>query len=169
MDITYEAINGSNRAGVNAFLEDHWGGTVMAVRGRLVDMTALDGIAALSGGEIVGLVTYEIEGDNCELISLDSARGGMGVGSALVERAGRAAAERGCRTMSLITTNDNTPAMRFYQKRGFTMTRLFPHAVTKARAVKPSIPLRGENGIRIEHELEFVKELKQGRSAPLRG
>ena len=59
MDITYEAINGSNRAGVNAFLEDHWGGTVMAVR--------------------------------------------------------------------------------------------------------------GENGIRIEHELEFVKELKQGRSAPLRG
>ena len=41
----------------------------------------------------------------------------------------------------LITTNDNINAIRFYQKRGFDMERLFHNALDMSRKIKPEIPL----------------------------
>lgn len=55
----------------------------------------------------------------------------------------------------LITTNDNINAIRFYQKRGFDMARLFRNALEASRRLKPEIPLLGENDIPLRHEIEF--------------
>ena len=57
--------------------------------------------------------------------------------------------------IELITTNDNLNAMRFYQKRGFDMVKLYHNALEISRKLKPSIPEVGEFGIPLRHEIEF--------------
>jgi DNA-3-methyladenine glycosylase I len=61
----------------------------------------------------------------------------------------------GCRRLWLITTNDNLPALRFYQKRGFHLVAVYPDAVTEARRLKPEIPVLGLEDIPLRDELEL--------------
>jgi ribosomal protein S18 acetylase RimI-like enzyme len=58
------------------------------------------------------------------------------------------------------TTNDNTRALRFYQRAGFRLTALRVGAVAEARKVKPEIPSHGLDGIPIRDELELTMELQ---------
>jgi hypothetical protein len=55
--------------------------------------------------------------------------------------------------------DDNLPALRFYQKRGFDMSRLFCNAVDLSRKLKPEIPLFGIDGIPLKHEIELEMNL----------
>lgn len=140
---------------VNNFIDERWFGTKMAVRGRLVDMTELEGIASYEGDALAGLIMYMIENGECEIMSLDSIREGQGTGTRLIEAVIEKARGAGCSKVKLITTNDNIDAMRFYQKRGFDMVCVYRNAVDESRRFKPSIPLAGEHGIPIKHEIEF--------------
>jgi ribosomal protein S18 acetylase RimI-like enzyme len=65
------------------------------------------------------------------------------------------ARESGCRRLWLVTTNDNTPALRFYQRRDFDLVAIHRNAVQEARMLKPQIPDVGLDGIRIRHEIEM--------------
>jgi hypothetical protein len=58
-----------------------------------------------------------------------------------------------------MTTNDNLGALRFYQRRGFSLVALRPGAVERARARKPTIPPIGDFGIRLRDELELERPL----------
>jgi RimJ/RimL family protein N-acetyltransferase len=68
------------------------------------------------------------------------------------------------RRVWLITTNDNSDALKFYQKAGFRIVAVHRDAVALARRLKPEIPLVGENGIPIrdEIELELVLDTDDG-------
>lgn len=157
MDI--EPITAANRREVNDFLRGQWGTTDMAVRGRVFDLTALDGLLARAGGAIAGLVTWRLDGDACEVMSLDSRRENAGIGTALLQAAETRARALSCRRLVLITTNDNLRALRFYQRRGFALKALYPDAVAAARRLKPEIPLRSADGIPIRDEIELEKPL----------
>lgn len=152
-------IDASLRAEVTAFIARQWGSPIMVSRGRVHSADRLPGYAAMSGDQIAGLVTYLVEGGACEIVSLDSLEENRGIGTMLVEAVVRAAMERRCRKVWLVTTNDNTRAIRFYQKRGFRMKALHLDAVKEARKIKPQIPLFGYDGIPIEHEIEFERQL----------
>ena len=151
----YLAITDLNRQKINGFIRDHWFTTEMVILGEIVDMTVVEGIAAMDGDEIVGLITYRVSGDTCEITSLDSLREGQGNGTALLEQVIAIAREMNCLKVSLITTNDNIHAIQFYQKRGFDLVRLHKDSIQQARVLKPEIPLIGSNGIPITDELEF--------------
>ena len=58
-----------------------------------------------------------------------------------------------------ITTNDNTTALRFYQRNGFDLIRLDRYAVDRARRLKPAIPTHAD-GIPFRHELELELRLR---------
>jgi RimJ/RimL family protein N-acetyltransferase len=78
--------------------------------------------------------------------------------SALVETVERLAADSGCDRLWLITTNDNTDALRFYQRRGFRLAALHRGAVDDSRSrLKPDIPRIGDHGIDLRDELELDK------------
>lgn len=151
----FEAISPENRALVNAFIAGQWFSTAMIVRGELIDMTAVDGCFVAEGGAIVALITWLVRDSVCEITSLDSLSEGRGLGSALLGQAVEAARSQRCRKIVAITTNDNIHAIRFYQKRGFDMARLYHNALNKSRELKPSIPLIGSEGIPLMHEIEF--------------
>jgi RimJ/RimL family protein N-acetyltransferase len=108
---------------------------------------------------MVGLVTYRIEGSQCEVVTLNSEEEGTGIGTALLEAVCREAAAAGCTRVWLITTNDNLPALRFYQKRGMRLFALHPNAVEASRKLKPEIPLAGWEGIPIRDEIELELRL----------
>ena len=72
----------------------------------------------------------------------------------------------GVHRLWLVTTNDNTPAIRFYQRQGWDLVELHHDAVAKARAAKPAIPLRGHDDIEIRHELMFELRLDGRRGSP---
>jgi ribosomal protein S18 acetylase RimI-like enzyme len=138
-----------------------WGADFIVTRGRKVFPTEIEGfIAAGERGDRIGLVTFEIVGDQCEIVTLDAFRKFSGIGTALTNRVREAAIERGCERLWLITTNDNLDAIRFYQRRGFVIGAVYANAIAASRKLKPSIPEIGMHGIPIRDEIEFETVLR---------
>jgi len=136
-----------------------WGGPVMVTRGKLHRLSDLQALIAWDGLTPVGAATFDIAGPDCELLSLNATRQGGGVGSALLQAVEDAARDAGCRRVWLITSNDNLDALRFYQRKGYRLSAVYPGAIDAARALKPTIPLVGAYGIPIRDELELEKRL----------
>ena len=153
------AINAEDGILVNRFLMERWFATYMILRAERVELSGAPGFIAWEDGEIAGLVTFRIAEGVCEVLSLDSLRENRGIGTALLMRAVNEARAAGCERVKLITTNDNIGALRFYQKRGFDMARIYRNAMDVSRKLKPSIPLIGMDGIPLKHEIEFEMEL----------
>lgn len=150
-----ERINASNRQLINAFIRQHWYTTTMIIRGKEIDMTKTEGFYFSKGEDIVGLITYIVYDNILEITSLDSLLENQGIGSKLLKTVIHEAKEKKVQKIVLITTNDNINAIKFYQKRGFDMARLFRNALDISRKLKPEIPLIGENSIPLRHEIEF--------------
>ena len=144
----------ADRPWLRHFMRDHWGAEAMITRGRTCYPAENPAILADSGTEIVGVVTYEFLGDECEITSLNAHYTG-GIGARLLEEAVAAARARGCRRVWLITTNDNLNALKFYQKRGWRLVAVYPGAVDESRKLKPQISRVGENGIPLHDEIEL--------------
>lgn len=155
----FQAITEENRAQCLALLKALWHGRIVVVRGECVELSSLDGLCACDGGEIAGLITYRILEKTCEIVSLNSLKEKRGIGSALVERVADLARAAGCQRLVLITTNDNIDALRFYQKRGFDLLRLYRNALEETRRLKPGVPPVGEHGIPLRHEIELERFL----------
>lgn len=154
-----ERITPSCRETITAFIQQQWYTTTMIIRGKEIDMTQVEGFYVKENGDLIGLITYLVYGDTLEITSLNSLRENRGIGTQLLETVVEEAQKRGCRRVVLITTNDNIRAIQFYQKRGFDMANLFRNALEVSRKLKPEIPLIGENGIPLRHEIEFERVL----------
>jgi ribosomal protein S18 acetylase RimI-like enzyme len=148
-------LGDDNRDWAERLIEEHWGAPVVVSRGVAHRPGALLGFFALRDDEPIGLVTYQIQGDACEVVSLNSLVEGLGVGSALIEAVKVAAIAAACRRLWLITTNDNVHALRFYQKRGFVLVAVHRNALERSRELKPEIPLIGLDGIPLRDEIEL--------------
>lgn len=133
----------------------------VATRGRVLHPADLPGFVAVRDAEPIALATYLVEGDECELVTLHSAVENSGAGSALIERVASVAREAGCGRLCLVTTNDNTHAIRFYQRRGFRIATVRPGRIDQYRqTLKPEIPAIGLDGIPIRDEIEFELNLE---------
>jgi ribosomal protein S18 acetylase RimI-like enzyme len=95
----------------------------------------------------------------CEIMVLESLHEGIGVGTRLIGRVKGIAKAHGIKKVVVMTTNDNIRAIRFYQKRGFTLRELRPNMLETSRKIKPAIPLMGNEGIPIRDEIEFEIEI----------
>lgn len=159
MGLCLREIVESDREWVRAFFIEHWGSSQMVYSQGVYECDTLPGFAAFVDSEVVGVVTFALHEDACEVVSLDSLREGQGIGSALMRAVEEWAQEQSRNRVWLMTTNDNLQALGFYQKRGYELVQLLPNAVEKARKVKPQIPLFAENGIPIRDELVLEKRL----------
>lgn len=158
MAIDIRPTTPADRDWIRQFIISEWGADHVVVHGQNYHPSELDGLVAEQNGVPVGLLTYVIEHDALEIVTLNAMNMNMGIGTALVERAIDIARTYNCVKVWLITTNDNLRALRFYQRRGFRIVAVYPGAVDRARRIKPEIPEVGLHGIplRDEIELEFV-------------
>ncbi len=152
-------LNEDDRAWVVNLLRERWGSERQVTRGRVYQADEHFGFAATQNDKPVGLLTYKIEGDQCEITILNSLVEGAGIGSALLDAVSDVAANAKCKRLSVITTNDNTPAVRVYQKWGFLLVAVHRNAVEQARKLKPEIPLTGIDGIPLRDEIELEMPL----------
>ncbi len=155
MDYQVRALTPADQPQVAGWMIEHWGSEIMVTRGVVHRMAELPGFAAVSAEQWLGLLTYHIAEGACEIVTLDSVQPNAGIGTALIEAVKQAAQQAGCRRLWLITTNDNTAALRFYQKRGFVLAAIYRDAVNCSRQIKPEIPLVGNDGIPIRDEIEL--------------
>ncbi|WP_214103581.1 GNAT family N-acetyltransferase [Acrocarpospora catenulata] len=134
-----------------ALLTADFGALEIVSRGVLHDPTTLPGFVAELDGTPKGLLIYHPTGSNWEVIVLNA----PGLGAPLLTALTTHATTSGCHRLWLTTTNDNTRALRFYQRRGWNLIALHLDAVTTARHLKPAIPELGNDNIPIRHELEL--------------
>jgi len=153
--ISLRALEERDRAWMQQRMVAEWGSEIVVAHGDILRPDDLPGFVAEFEEHPVGLLTYVVRGDACEIVTLNAWREGLGIGSTLIEAARQAAVRAGCKRLWLVTTNDNTSALRFYQKRGFVLCALRPNAVAESRRLKPEIPLTGQNGIPIRDEIEL--------------
>jgi ribosomal protein S18 acetylase RimI-like enzyme len=143
---------------INHFFQKHWGSNEMVISSGVYYCDSIDGFAALDETDkIIGLITYIIRNDECEIISLDSTVENKGIGSLLIKEVENLARTERCKKITLVTTNDNIHALGFYQRRGYRLVDIYVNAVEEARKIKPQIPLLAENGIQIMDELLLEK------------
>ena len=145
----------ANRAEVDRFIKDEWGGPMIVTHGNLYDSSVLPGYAALENEKVMGAALYRIIGDECEIAALYSLAQNRGVGTALINKVIEAARKQGCRRLWLVTTNDNTHAIRFYQRFGFHLKVVHIGSLEVTRQLKEGVPAKGIDGIPLEHEFEF--------------
>jgi GNAT superfamily N-acetyltransferase len=152
---TFRSVQSGDKKWVSEFIAKRWGSEVVVVHGSTYIPADLTGILALEKDKPVGLITYVFDEDECEIVTVDSLSPARGIGTVLINEVKERAREAGCRRLWLITTNDNLDALRFYQKRGFSLVAIHRNAIQKSREIKPEIPDLGRDDIPIRDEIEL--------------
>lgn len=137
-----------------------FGAEVVVSRGQAWKVADLEGFVVVRGPERLALATYRVEGEECELVTIDAYEKHRGHGTRLLAQVEEAARTRGCKRIWLVTTNDNLDALRFYQRRGYRLSAVYPGAVDEvSRPLKPQIPQVGYYEIPLRDELILEKIL----------
>jgi len=152
-------LSDEDRLWVKERTELLFGGEFVVSRSEVHDPHKLPGFIATEGRERVGLVTYHIVDEVCEIVTIDALCQFMGVGTMLLEKVESVAREAGCTRLWTITTNDRLDAQRFFQKRGFFLSEVRLGTMAKIRLLKPNVARIGDYGIPIRDEIEFEKIL----------
>ena len=144
------------REKVNDQIKKEWGLPIVS-RGNIIDVLNLPGFIAVDNDELIGAILYQIKSGECEIAVLFSLKENTGVGSSLINAVIKTAKEQMCKRLWLITTNDNTPAIRFYQKRGFSLKAVHVNAFKVTQKIKNlgDDIILGIDDIPILHEVEF--------------
>lgn len=130
-----------------------FGGRLQARRDEIIDVLDGSGFVAEHDGQPVGILTYAGRPDGTELMYIEAVTHQRGIGTALVSALVRLV---GRQRIWVVTTNDNLDALRFYQRRGFSIREVRVGAVDRARAtIKPSLPLVGDYEIPLRDEIEL--------------
>jgi ribosomal protein S18 acetylase RimI-like enzyme len=77
----------------------------------------------------------------------------------MLEAVKAAARAAGARKLRAMLTNDNMPALVFYQKHGFRFSGLYIEAIDAYRAMVPTIIKTGYQDIPVHDALELEIEL----------
>jgi ribosomal protein S18 acetylase RimI-like enzyme len=149
--ISVRPLAEDERDWVRRVVRERWGSEIVVARGVVHRPAELPGLVAEDEGRAVGLLTYRLAGDGCEIVTIDAFEEGRGVGTTLIE----AVRALGHGRLWLVTTNDNVRARRFYEGRGFRLVAVHAGAVDRSRRLKPEIPLVGDGGAPIVDELEY--------------
>ena len=152
---TYRETEPTDRIWIDTFISEHWGSNLVVVHNTSYCPSKLNGYIACKEDEKIGLITYQIKDEECEIVTLNSLIENNGVGSSLVRLVEKEVKGIGCKNIWLITTNDNLRAICFYQRLGYQLVNVYPNAVEESRKIKPEIPIIAENKIPIRDELKF--------------
>jgi ribosomal protein S18 acetylase RimI-like enzyme len=151
MTVRVRALTDEDRGWVAGIATELWGSPVVVAHGEVFEPAALPGFVAEDDGDRVGLLTYSTDGESCEVVTIDAFERRRGIGTALMH----AILSLGHRRVWLVTTNDNVPAQRFYERIGFRLVAVREGELRRSRGLKPQIPLVGVGGVPIRDELEY--------------
>jgi N-acetylglutamate synthase-like GNAT family acetyltransferase len=150
-----------DRNWITEILIDNCASNIIVTRGITYEADKLPGIIVEIDGKRVGLLTYNIKNNDFEIVTMNAIDRGKGIGTALLHEIESVARKNRCKRLWLITTNDNTDAIRFYQMQGFEIAAVHRHAIAESRKIKPQLPFVGMHGIPIRDEIEMEMLLEE--------
>jgi ribosomal protein S18 acetylase RimI-like enzyme len=147
----------ADRAAARELFERDFKRKPIVAFGELMDIDQMPALVAIVHTDPSGALAYRLHGDALHIVALatDPMWQRSGVGAYLVAEAELLARRLGLARLVVVTTNDNLPALYFYQRRGYCLTDLIPAGVTAhvqgQQAGFAGIPVRDE--IRLEKVL----------------
>jgi ribosomal protein S18 acetylase RimI-like enzyme len=110
-------------------------------------------------GELAGALAYRLLPDALHVVALatDPMWQRSGVASHLVAEVEVLARRHGLRKLVFATSNDNLPALYFYQRRGWVITEVAPGALVPHRTARGGV---GFAGIAVRDEIRLAKTLE---------
>lgn len=160
------ALEEADRPWVTALCRRLFAGDEVVSLGRALRPAVLPGLVAWERKRRAGVLCYREEPGGAEIVLLAADPPGRGAGGALLASLEAQGRDRGWTRLRLLTTNDNTPALRFCQRRGWDLVALHAGAVAGDRASKPGIPAAGVDGIPLRHLLELERRLGPREESP---
>ena len=147
-----------DRALVTALFERDFGRTAIVALGEVMTLDDQPSIVAEMKGELAGALAYRLLDDSLQILALatDPTWQRAGVGSYLIAEAELIARKHKSCKIVFCTTNDNLPALYFYQRRGYHIVELVPGSVLR-HAKSPGA--RGFAGIPIRDEIRLEKRM----------
>jgi GNAT superfamily N-acetyltransferase len=110
-------------------------------------------------GRTLGHVSWSIDGDTAEIVTIEAVEQGRHIGGRLLDAAESRIRERGVKRIIVTTTNDNLRAQAFYMRRRYRLARIERDGMERVRALKPAVPQTGHEGLPLRDMWEFEKEL----------
>lgn len=145
----------TDRPALEAVLRQRWSDGGVFVRGRMIRPQEVDAFGAYLDDRLQGVASWRVEDGVFYMLTLNNLTDQRGVATALLDHMLAVARAQGFASMRVVISNDNWPALRFYQKRGFALAELHVGVVDVMRREMPSIPERGVEGIPMRDEFEL--------------
>jgi len=158
--VTVLTAGPEQRAHVVKILLDFWGKTDnMLTFGKTWDLLAERSVLGYVGNELAGIITWAPhEGRGLVLdLSIYPQYQGMGVGGKLLLKAEVDMQAAGLETYALSTTNDNLPALYFYQRRGWVIEAILPGIMAEHHKKSGEPYEAGFGSIPVRDEIRLVK------------
>jgi ribosomal protein S18 acetylase RimI-like enzyme len=147
----------ADRSAARQLFQSDFGRTKIVAFDEVMDLDQMPALVAVVYREPSGALAYRLFGDALHIVALatDPMWQRSGVGGHLVAEAELLARRLNLSRLVVSTTNDNLPALYFYQRKGYRLTELVPGSVIahthQSVAGFAGIPTRDE--IRLEKRL----------------
>lgn len=153
-----------DRAGIAGLFLTDFGRSKLVAFGEEFQVESVAAIVAELDGDLAGALAYRLHGGMLQIVALatDPEWQRSGVGARLVDHAEAIARQAGLAHVTVTTTNDNLPALYFYQRRGYRLTEVVTDAITAAGG---QTAREGFAGIPMRDEFHLVKAISAGANA----
>lgn len=145
------------RAVVRELFQRDFGRTQLIAFGEVMNVDEMPALVATTYQDVSGALAYRLHGDGLHIVALatDVLWQRSGVGGHLVAEAELLARKLALARVLVTITNDNLPALYFYQRRGYRLSAVRPGSVL---AHTPTMHV-GFAGIPVRDEVHLEKWL----------
>jgi ribosomal protein S18 acetylase RimI-like enzyme len=149
---------GKERKKIREFVTQFWGEEEQLTFDRKFTVAKLPAYVAKSGSDVIGFISFAEVGDAVIIVALGilPKYQNVGVGKSLTEKVEAEAKRLGKKKLLVSTSNDDLPALAFYQHVGFQIYEVKPNVI----AEKHGKVLKGIGGLPIRDELRLQKTLR---------
>lgn len=158
-DLRISRIKAGDHETVRRFISGRYGAARLPSGAGNPDALNLPGFMGEAQGECAGIACFAIEGEQCQLVFLDSLHPGRGHGGALLQSVIAHARAEGCTHLIAYAGNNNLRGLAFLQKREFAISALLPGRLTEWRAANPGAIAPGDPAIAARDLLELVTRI----------
>jgi ribosomal protein S18 acetylase RimI-like enzyme len=155
--LVHEATD-RDRAVVRDLFQRDFGRTRIIAFGEVMNVDEMPALVATMYEDVSGALAYRLHGDGLHIAALatDPLWQRSGVGGHLVAEAELLARRLSLARVIVTTTNDNLPALYFYQRRGYVITALIAGSVLAHTGEATA----GFAGIVVRDEVHLEKQLR---------
>jgi len=153
-----KVTSAKERKKIREIVQRFWGEEEQLTFDRKFIVAELPAYLAKSGGDVIGFVSFAELRDAIIIVALGilPQYQNAGVGKSLIEKVEAETKRLGKKKLLVSTSNDDLPALAFYQSLGFQIYEVKPNVI----AEKHGMVLKGIGGLPIRDELRLQKLLQ---------